>query len=343
MRLDIAMGGSTNTVLHLLAAANEGGVDFDLDDIHELSLTTPCLSKVAPNGTYHVEDVHRAGGVPAILGELHRAHLLETGVTTVHSHTIDDWLGAWDIRGDTASVQAVELFHAAPGGVRTVEPFSSTVRWGSLDRDAEAGCIRSVEHAHSKDGGLAVLRGNLAPDGAVVKTAGVPVEVLSFRGPARIAESQDQAVEMILSDQIQAGDVVVVRYEGPKGGPGMQEMLYPTSYIKAKGLGASCALITDGRFSGGTSGLSIGHVSPEAASGGAIGLVEEGDMITIDIATRSIQLDVTADELEARRRRRDELGWAPTSRDRPLSAALRAYARFALSADKGAVRDVDAP
>jgi dihydroxy-acid dehydratase len=342
MTVDIAMGGSTNTILHLLAAAHEAGVDFDLDDIHDLSLRTPCLSKVAPSGSYHVEDVHRAGGIPAILGELDRAGLLDRSVHAVHAATLDEWLGAWDVRQDEPPVAAVELFRAAPGGVRTTEAFSSTAVWDQLDLDDKAGCIRSVEGAYSADGGLAVLRGNLAPDGCVVKTAGVADGQLTFSGPAVVTESQEQAVDAILMSEVKAGDVVVVRYEGPKGGPGMQEMLYPTSFLKGRGLGAACALVTDGRFSGGTSGLSIGHVSPEAAAGGAIGLVEDGDIISIDIATRSIRLEVSDEELAERRRRRDEQGWQPAQRDRPVSAALRAYARFALSADKGAVRDVDA-
>jgi dihydroxy-acid dehydratase len=339
MRLDIAMGGSTNTVLHLLAAAREGEVDFDLSEIDRLSRSTPCLSKVAPNTPkYHMEDVHRAGGIPALLGELDRAGLLERSVHTVHSPDLESWLNAWDIRRENPNPKALELFSAAPGGVRTTEAFSSTARWDSLDTDAVDGCIRDVEHAYSADGGLAVLYGNLAETGCVVKTAGIAADQLYFKGPAKVTESQEDAVSAILGGQIVAGDVVVVRYEGPKGGPGMQEMLYPTSFLKGRGLGPSCALITDGRFSGGTSGLSIGHVSPEAAAGGTIGLVQEGDLIEIDIPTRSIQLLVSPEELAARRAEREKLGWAPVNRERPVSAALRAYASMALSADQGAAR-----
>jgi dihydroxy-acid dehydratase len=338
MTLDIAMGGSTNTVLHLLAAAHEAGVDFDLQAIDELSRTTPCLCKVAPSSAYHLEDVHRAGGVPAILGELHRAGLVDQGVHAVHATSLDEWLASWDVRSPDPSPAAETLFRAAPGGVRTTEAFSSTATWDSLDTDAEAGCVRSLEHAYSADGGLAVLYGNLAPDGSVVKTAGVAGDQLTFRGPARVCESQEEAVERILGNQIEAGDVVVIRYEGPRGGPGMQEMLYPTSFLKGRGLGAVCALVTDGRFSGGTSGLSIGHVSPEAASGGPIGLVEEGDLIDFDIPARRMQLLVDEAELTRRRVERDRLGWRPGKRERPLSAALRVYASMATSADKGAVR-----
>jgi dihydroxy-acid dehydratase len=339
MRLDIAMGGSTNTVLHLLAAAIEGEVDFDLADIDRLSRSTPCICKVAPSTPrYHMEDVHRAGGIPAILAELDRGGLLERGVHTVHSGDIDSWLAAWDVRGSEPKEQALQLFSAAPGGVRTTEAFSSTATWESLDTDPAEGCVRDIAHAYSADGGLAVLYGNLAEDGCVVKTAGVADGQLSFEGPAKVTESQDDAVTAILAGTIVAGDVVVVRYEGPKGGPGMQEMLYPTSFLKGRGLGAKCALITDGRFSGGTSGLSIGHVSPEAARGGTIGLVEDGDIIRIDIATRSIQLMVDDAVLAARRAERDELGWEPLKRERPVSAALRAYAALAQSADRGAAR-----
>ncbi|MDX6274246.1 MAG: dihydroxy-acid dehydratase [Frankiales bacterium] len=341
MRLDVAMGGSTNTVLHLLAAAIEAGVDFDLADIDRLSRSTPNICKVAPSTPlYHMEDVHRAGGIPAILSELDRAGLLERDVHTVHSRDIDSWLSAWDIRRAEPRPEALALFSAAPGGVRTTEAFSSTVTWATLDTDAAGGCIRDVAHAYSQDGGLAVLYGNLAPDGCVVKTAGVADEQHYFKGPAKVSESQDDAVTAILAGTVVAGDVVVVRYEGPKGGPGMQEMLYPTSFLKGRGLGAKCALVTDGRFSGGTSGLSIGHVSPEAARGGAIGLVEDGDLIEIDIATRSIRLLVDDAELAARRASRDELGWLPLKRERPVSAALRAYAALALSADRGAARSV---
>ena len=341
MRLDIAMGGSTNTVLHLLAAAHEGGVDFRLEDIDALSRTTPCICKVSPSSDYHMEDVHRAGGIPAILAELHRGGLLDDSVHTVHSPDLDSWLAEWDIRSPSASERARTRYAAAPGGVRTTEAFSSTATWESPDTDAEGGCIRSVAHPYTEDGGLAVLRGNLAPDGAIVKTAGVPAEILTFEGPARVAESQEEAVEAILSGRIVPGDVVVIRYEGPKGGPGMQEMLYPTSFLKGRGLGQVCALVTDGRFSGGTSGLSIGHVSPEAAAGGLIGLVEDGDLIAIDIPNRAMRLEVDDETLALRRKIRDEEGWAPANRERPVSAALRAYASMAQSADKGAVRHVE--
>ncbi len=342
MRLDIAMGGSTNTILHLLAAAQEAEVDFDQHDIDALSRVTPCLVKVAPNsGDYYMEDVHRAGGIPAILGELHRGGMLDAGVRSVHSPDLDSWLSDWDIRSGATSAKATELFHAAPGGVRTTQAFSSTNRWSSLDRDAETGCIRSVEHAYTSEGGLAVLHGNLAPDGCIVKTAGVPEHQWNFAGPARVAESQEAAVEMILSKQVQEGEVVVIRYEGPKGGPGMQEMLYPTSYLKGTGLGPKCALITDGRFSGGSSGLSIGHVSPEAASGGAIGLVKDGDVIEFDIPGRRVNLLVDDEELARRRTEQDAKGWAPVDRERPVSPALKIFAKFAQSADKGAARKVD--
>ncbi len=341
MRVDIAMGGSTNTILHLLAAAQEAEVDFDQHDIDALSRTTPCLCKVAPNtNRYYMEDVHRAGGIVAIMGELDRADMLDTNVHAVHADSLASWLGEWDIRGGKASETAYELFHAAPGGVRTTEAFSSTNRWASLDTDAEGGCIRSVEHAYTQDGGLAVLTGNLAPDGCIVKTAGVPEHQWSFRGPAKVAESQEQAVEMILAGRVEAGDVVVVRYEGPKGGPGMQEMLYPTSYLKGTGLGPKCALITDGRFSGGSSGLSVGHVSPEAASGGPIGLVRDGDEIEFSIPERRVTLHVSDDELARRRAEQDAAGWLPVGREREVSAALRLFAMFAQSADKGAARKV---
>jgi dihydroxy-acid dehydratase len=342
MTLDIAMGGSTNTVLHLLAAAQEAEVEFTMADIDELSRRVPNICKVAPSGDYLVEDVHRAGGIPAILGELRRGGLLNEDVHTVHADSIDEWLGDWDIRGGNASDQAVELFHAAPGCVRSATAFSQSERWESLDLDAAEGCIRDLAHAYSTDGGLAILYGNLAERGCVVKTAGVDESILTFRGPARVLESQEEAVEAILGGQIAAGDVVVIRYEGPKGGPGMQEMLYPTSYLKGLGLGAKCALLTDGRFSGGTSGLSIGHVSPEAASGGAIALVEDGDTIAIDIPSRSIELEVADAVLEERR---EALlagnGYVPVARERVVSPALRAYAAMATSADTGAVRDVD--
>ncbi len=340
--LDVAMGGSTNTVLHLLAAAREAELDFHVADIDAISRKVPCLSKVAPNGQYHMEDVHRAGGIPAILGELDRGGLLNRGVKAVHADTIDQWLGDWDVRGGKATDEAQSLFHAAPGGVRTTEPFSTENRWGRLDLDAADGCIRDVAHAYSVDGGLAILHGNLATEGAVVKTAGVPADRLTFRGPARVFESQEACVEAILGSKIVAGDVVVIRYEGPKGGPGMQEMLYPTSYLKGRGLGKDCALVTDGRFSGGTSGLSIGHISPEAASGGVIALVEEGDMVDIDIPTRKLHLDVPADVLDARRVEMDKRDrpYAPVGRERPVSAALRAYASMATSASDGAYRRV---
>ncbi|MQA27374.1 MAG: dihydroxy-acid dehydratase [Micromonosporaceae bacterium] len=343
MALDVAMGGSTNTVLHLLAAAREADLAFHVSDIDAVSRRAPCLSKVAPNSPdYHMEDVHRAGGIPAIMGELHRAGLLHADVGSVHSESLDAWLSAWDIRSGSASREAIELFHAAPGGVRTTEPFSTENRWESLDTDAASGCIRDVAHAYSADGGLAILFGNLAPDGCVVKTAGVPAEVLTFRGPAKVYESQDDAVSGILKGDIMPGDVVVIRYEGPRGGPGMQEMLYPTSFLKGRGLGQACALVTDGRFSGGTSGLSIGHVSPEAASGGLIALVRDGDGIAIDIPARSISLDVPADELDARRAAEGsrERPYMPADRQRPVSTALRAYASMTTSASDGAYRKV---
>jgi len=341
MRVDVAMGGSTNTVLHLLAAAREAEVDFTQDDIDNLSRVTPCICKVAPNtNKFYMEDVHRAGGIPAIMGELARGGILDADVHAVHSPSLEAWMATWDVRGGSASDVAIELFHAAPGGVRTTEAFSTTNRWESLDTDDEAGCIRSVAHPYTADGGLAILKGNLAVDGCIVKTAGVPEDQWTFRGPAKVSESQEEAVEQILGGKIVAGDVVVVRYEGPKGGPGMQEMLYPTAYLKGVGLGPKCALITDGRFSGGSSGLSIGHVSPEAASGGAIALVEDGDLIEISIPNRSINLLVDDATLSERRARRDELGWVPATRERTVSAALRVYASLALSADKGASRYV---
>jgi dihydroxy-acid dehydratase len=341
--LDVAMGGSTNTVLHLLAAAREAAIDFTVVDIDEISRRVPCLAKVAPNSPqYHMEDVHRAGGVPAILGELDRAGALRRDVHAVHSPDLTSWLAAWDVRGGSPAPEAVELFHAAPGGVRTTEPFSSTARWSSLDTDAAAGCIRDAAHAYSADGGLAILFGNLAPDGCVVKTAGVPEECLTFRGPAKVFESQEETVSAILRGDVVAGDVVVVRYEGPRGGPGMQEMLYPTSFLKGRGLGRACALITDGRFSGGTSGLSIGHVSPEAAGGGTIALVADGDEVVIDIPNRSITLAVADEELAARRVAQDKRDrpYTPVDRERPVSAALRAYAALATSASDGAYRRV---
>jgi dihydroxy-acid dehydratase len=347
MALDIAMGGSTNTILHLLAAAHEAGVDFGLDDIDAVSRHVPCLAKVAPNvakdRTYYMEDVHRAGGIPAILGELRRGGLLNEDVHSVHAASLAEWLNAWDVRGGAASDEAMDLWYAAPGGKRSSTAFSQSERWASLDVDATAGCIRDVAHAYSADGGLAVLRGNIAVDGAVVKTAGVDESIWTFSGPAVVCESQEEAVEKILAKQVTEGDVVVIRYEGPKGGPGMQEMLYPTSFLKGRGLGKKCALITDGRFSGGTSGLSIGHVSPEAAAGGTIALVEDGDIISIDIPNRAMRLEVDDDELERRRAALEAAGgYRPVSRERQVSTALRAYAAMALSADKGAVRDVDA-
>jgi len=338
----VAMGGSTNTILHLLAAAHEAGVSFGLKDIDELSRRVPCLCKVAPSSDYHVEDVHRAGGIPAILGELDRAGLLNRGVQTVHSRSLGEFLDRWDIRRERASEDAVELFHAAPGGVRTTEAFSTANRWSSLDTDAAEGCIRDVEHAYTRDGGLAVLRGNIAPDGAIIKSAGIDEELFRFAGPARVVESQEEAVSVILAKQVQPGDVVVVRYEGPSGGPGMQEMLHPTAFLKGAGLGRVCALITDGRFSGGSSGISVGHISPEAAAGGVIGLIEDGDRVVIDVHARTLQLDV-ADEVLAERRAKMEASerpWQPRDRDRPVSKALRAYAALATSAHTGAVRRV---
>ncbi|BBY29987.1 dihydroxy-acid dehydratase [Mycolicibacterium sediminis] len=341
MAMDVAMGGSTNTVLHLLAAAHEAELNFTLDDVDAMSRRVPCLSKVAPNGPHLMEDVHRAGGIPAILGELHRAGLLRPDVHAVHAATLGEWLDTWDVRGPAPSDEAVDLFHAAPGGRRSATAFSQSERWEGLDLDAAHGCIRDVGHAHSLDGGLAVLTGNLAPDGCVVKTAGVNDALLEFTGPAVVVESQDEAVDAILGGRVSAGDVLVVRYEGPRGGPGMQEMLYPTSFLKGRGLATSCALITDGRFSGGSSGLSIGHVSPEAAAGGPIALVEDGDILTIDIPGRRITLDVDDADLAIRRAARESGGYRPHSRQRPVSAALRAYALLATSADRGAVRDLD--
>ena len=343
MSLDIAMGGSTNTVLHLLAAAQEAGVDFTMADIDRLSRRVPNLCKVAPSTPiYHLEDVHRAGGVIGILGELDRAGLLHTDLPTVHSATLADALERWDLARNPSEA-AQTLYRAAPGGVPTQEAFSQANRWPSLDLDRAAGCIRDLEHAYSQDGGLAVLFGNLAEQGCIVKTAGVDASILRFNGPARLFESQDAAVDAILGDQVQPGEVVIIRYEGPRGGPGMQEMLYPTSYLKSKGLGKVCALITDGRFSGGTSGLSIGHVSPEAAEGGLIGLVQDGDRIEINIPDRSIHLAVDDQELARRRAAMTAKGagaWQPEGRDRPVSQALRAYAAMTTSAAHGAVRDL---
>ncbi|MHC3002762.1 dihydroxy-acid dehydratase [Gordonia sp. GN26] len=344
MALDVAMGGSTNTVLHILAAAQEGEVaDFDLSTIDEISRNVPCLSKVSPNSDYHMEDVHRAGGIPAILGELRRAGLLDDTTSTVYSPTLAQALDDWDIRGGKATDEAVELFHAAPGGVRTTTPFSTANRWSSLDTDAAGGCIRDLEHAYTVEGGLCVLRGNLAPDGAVLKTAGIDEDLWHFEGPARVVESQEEAVQVILSKTIQAGEVLVVRYEGPAGGPGMQEMLHPTAFMKGTGMGKKCALITDGRFSGGSSGLSVGHMSPEAASGGAIGLVEDGDQILIDVKTRRLEVLVDDEVLAERRAKMEasERPWQPKDRERTVTTALRAYAKLATSADKGAVRQVD--
>lgn len=343
MRLDIAMGGSTNTVLHLLAVAREAGVVFDMADINRLSRQTPNLCKVAPAVQhYHIEDVHRAGGIFGILGELDRAGLLHRQVMTVHSDSLGEALEHWDVRRSAEA--AVQRFYcAAPGGQPCLEPFAQEQRWPSLDLDRSAGCIRDLAHAYSQDGGLAVLYGNLAPEGCIVKTAGVDASILSFSGPARIFESQEDASDGILQGQVAAGDVVIIRYEGPKGGPGMQEMLYPTSYLKSRGLGKICALITDGRFSGGTSGLSIGHVSPEAAEGGPIALVEDGDLIEIDIPARRITLALSDAELERRRQAmtlRGPQAWRPASRQRQISAALQAYAATTTSAARGAVRDL---
>ena len=343
MTMDIAMGGSTNTILHLLAVANEAGVNFKMKDIDRLSRTVPCLCKTAPNNhDYYMEDVHRAGGIIGILKELDKIGKLHTDVHTIHSGSLKDAITEWDIT-NPANTKAIERFKAAPGGVRTTEAFSQNRQWKTLDTDRTNGCIRDAEHAYSQDGGLAVLFGNIAERGCVVKTAGVDENILKFTGRARVFESQEDAVEGILDNQIVAGDIVIIRYEGPKGGPGMQEMLYPTSYLKSKGLGKVCALLTDGRFSGGTSGLSIGHVSPEAAEGGAIGLVNEGDTIEIDIPNRSINLNISADELAKRRAEMEARGnqaWKPVNRERHVSAALRAYAAMATSADKGAIRDV---
>lgn len=342
MTLDVAMGGSTNTILHLLAAAHEGEVDFGLKEIDELSRRVPCLCKVAPSSAYHLEDVHRAGGIPSILGELDRAGLLNREVRTVHSASLREFLDTWDLGSASVSDEAVELFHAAPGGVRTIRPYSQSARWDTLDTDRAGGCIRDAAHAYTADGGLAVLYGNIAPDGAIVKTAGVPEELWRFSGPAVVFESQEDAVAGILGGAVGKGDVVIIRYEGPRGGPGMQEMLYPTSFLKGKGLGRDCALITDGRFSGGTSGLSICHVAPEAAAGGAIALAETGDTVVIDIPHRELRLDVTDDELAARRERllSGLGGYRPVDRQRPVSAALQVYAAMATSASTGAARDI---
>ena len=340
MALDIAMGGSTNTILHLLAIAQEGEVPFTLQDIDRLSRKIPQLCKVAPNTQlYNIEDVHRAGGVYGILGELAKANLLHLNTITVHSDSLKDAILHWDIIS-THEKSFLDFFKAAPGVIPSQHDFSQNQRWKTLDQDRVGGCIRDIEHAYSKDGGLAVLYGNLAEDGCVVKTAGVDQSILVFEGKARVFESQDSAVESILSDQIEPGDIVVIRYEGPKGGPGMQEMLYPTSYLKSKNLGKLCALLTDGRFSGGTSGLSIGHVSPEAADKGTIGLVKDGDTIKIDIPNRSIHLQVSDEILKQRRNEQDQKGWKPVkARARKVSMALKSYAMMATSADKGAVRN----
>ena len=342
MSLDIAMGGSTNTVLHLLAAAYEGEINFSMDDIDRLSRKVPCLSKVAPaKSDVHMEDVHRAGGIMAILGELDRAGLIHRDCRTVHEPTIGDALNKWDVMR-TNDPDVHNFFRAAPGGVRTTQAFSQSRRYDSVDMDRKGGVIRNKENAFSQDGGLAVLFGNLAEDGCIVKTAGVDDSILKFSGPAYVVESQDDAVNDILTGKVKAGDVVIIRYEGPRGGPGMQEMLYPTSYLKSKGLGAACALVTDGRFSGGTSGLSIGHVSPEAAEGGTIGLVEHGDLIEIDIPNRSINLAVSDEVLAERRANQDAAGWTPSKpRKRKVTTALKAYAALTTSAAKGAVRVVE--
>ncbi|WP_373741976.1 dihydroxy-acid dehydratase [Neisseria sp.] len=343
MTLDVAMGGSTNTILHLLAVATEAGVDFKMADIDRISRQVPCLCKTAPNNhDYYMEDVHRAGGVIGILAELDRGGKLDTSVSTIYAPTLKDALAKWDVM-NPANTEAAERFKAAPGGVRTTQAFSQNRMWKTLDLNRESGCIRDMEHAYTKDGGLAVLFGNIAERGCVVKTAGVDESIWKFSGRARVFESQEAAVEGILANQIVAGDIVIIRYEGPKGGPGMQEMLYPTSYLKSKGLGKACALLTDGRFSGGTSGLSIGHASPEAAEGGAIGLVHEGDTVEIDIPNRRIHLAVSDEELARRRAEMEARGanaWKPVNRDRYVSAALRAYAAMATSADTGAARDV---
>ena len=340
MTLDIVMGGSTNTILHLLAAAQEAEVDFDLKDIDRLSRVVPQLCKVAPNSPlYHMEDVHRAGGIMGILGEIDRAGLLHNDLPTVHSATMKEALDKWDIMRNP-SEEVINFFKAGPAGIPTQTAFSQSTRYPTLDGDRENGCIRNLENAYSKEGGLAVLYGNIALDGCVVKTAGVDESIHVFQGRVKVFESQDDAVKGILADEVVAGDIVIIRYEGPKGGPGMQEMLYPTSYLKSKGLGKACALLTDGRFSGGTSGLSIGHCSPEAASGGAIGLLREGDIVNIDIPNRSINVDLSAEELSHRRHEQDKLGWKPAKeRPRKVTTALKVYAKFATSADKGAVRD----
>ncbi len=343
MALDMAMGGSTNTVLHILAAAQEGGVDFDLQDIDDLSKSVPCLSKVAPNADYHMEDVHRAGGIPRILGELWRGGKLNEDVHTVHSASLPEWLEHWDISAENPAQEAVDLYHAAPGGVRTTEPFSTENVWDSLDLDDENGCIHSVENAITADGGLVILRGNLSPDGAVIKSAGIDESLWHFSGPALVVESQEEAVQVILKKKIKAGNVIIVRYEGPAGGPGMQEMLHPTAFLKGSGMGKKCALVTDGRFSGGSSGISVGHVSPEAAAGGLIGLVRDGDTVTIDVHNRQLNVEISDEEIASRRAEMEasENPWKPATRQRKVTKALRAYAKMAASADKGAVRVIE--
>jgi dihydroxy-acid dehydratase len=342
MTLDIAMGGSTNTVLHLLAAADAADVDFTQDDIDALSRKVPCICKVAPNThDFYVEDVHRAGGIPALLGELLRAGLLQPGTHAIHAPSLQQWLADWDVRGGSATAEARELFLAAPGKARTTQPFAYSTLYETLDLDAATGAIRDAAHAYTTDGGLGVLKGNIALDGAICKIAGVPAHQHHFAGPAKVAESQEEAVEMILGGQIKPGDVVVIIYEGPSGGPGFQEMLYPTAYLKGIGIGPQCALITDGRFSGGSSGLSLGHISPEAAAGGAIGLIRDGDIIEIDIPSRSINVNISEAELAERRAAEEALGdkaWKPKHRVREVSQALKIYGHLALSADKGAVR-----
>lgn len=341
MTLDVCMGGSTNTILHLLAAVQEGGIDFGLSNIDQLSRKVPQLCKVAPNTPeYHMEDVHRAGGIMGILAELNRAGLIHANLPTVHSKTMGEALKKWDIANQPS--EAVKTFYkAGPAGIPTQTAFSQSTRWPSVDADRENGCIRNLENAFSLEGGLAILKGNLAPDGCVVKTSGVDESIHTFKGPAFITESQEAAVQAILNDKVVSGDVVIVRYEGPRGGPGMQEMLYPTSYIKSKNLGKACALITDGRFSGGTSGLSIGHVSPEAAAGGTIGLIRNGDIIKIDIPNRTIDVLLSDKELKKRREQQDSVGWQPVEdRPRKVTPALKAFAKLATSADKGAVRDL---
>ena len=344
MKLDVAMGGSTNTVLHLLAAAKEAEVDFTMSDIDQISRKTPCVAKVSPaTQKYHMEDVHRAGGVFGILAELNRGDLIHRDVPTVHSKTMGEAIQTYDIV-TTEDENIKNFFRAAPGGIRTTEAFSQNKLWPKLDDDRQGGCIRNIKNAYSQDGGLAVLYGNIAKEGCIVKTAGVDEDILKFTGRVRLFESQEASINAILGDQIKEGDIVLITYEGPKGGPGMQEMLYPTSYLKSKGLGKSCALLTDGRFSGGTSGLSIGHVSPEAAEGGEIGLVEEGDEIVIDIPNRSINVSLSDDELQKRRLRMEGKGaqaWKPQPRERKISRALEAYALMATSAAKGAVRDIN--